>query len=174
MKKILFVLFVMWLMVIPAAAAEVAPEAESTVSTVSAYIKEYVPELLSAGTLVISVAITYLFKKGLLPVVKKVLTSTESTLSAYNTKTEEIVTKLTEKLDLSEKFNAELLERFTVQEAEFTKTMTVVEKVLEAQSDSLFNLLENTNLPADVKALVATEHKAQIEEIRGLLNSHEE
>lgn len=174
MKKILFVLLVMWLMVIPAAAAEVAPEAESTVSTVSAYIKEYVPELLSAGTLVISVAITYLFKKGLLPVVKKVLTSTESTLSAYNTKTEEIVTKLTEKLDLSEKFNAELLERFTVQEAEFTKTMTVVEKVLEAQSDSLFNLLENTNLPADVKALVATEHKAQIEEIRGLMNGHEE
>lgn len=174
MKKILFVLFAMWLMVIPAAAAEVAPEAESTVSMVSSYIKEYVPELLSAGTLVISVAITYLFKKGLLPVVKKVLTSTESTLSAYNTKTEEIVTKLTEKLDLSDKFNAELLERFTVQEAEFTKTMTVVEKVLEAQSDSLFNLLENTNLPADVKALVATEHKAQIEEIRGLLNSHEE
>ena len=174
MKKILFVLFVMWLMVIPAAAAEVAPEAESTVSTVSAYIKEYVPELLSAGTLVISVAITYLFKKGLLPVVKKVLTSTESTLSAYNTKTEEIDTKLTEKLELSEKFNEAMLEKFTLQQAEAAKLMTVVEKVLEAQSDSLFYLLDNTNLPADVKALVATEHKAQIEEIRGLLNGYEE
>lgn len=169
MKKILFVLLVMWLMVIPAAAAEVAPEAESTVSMVSSYIKEYVPEILSAGALIVSLAITYLFKKGLLPIVKKVLTSTEKTLSAYNTKTEEVVSALTEKLDLSEKFNAELLERFTVQESEFKKVLMVTEKALIAQSDSLFNLLDNTNLPADVKALVATEHKAQVEEIAGLL-----
>lgn len=168
MKKILFVLLALWLMVIPAAAAEVAPE-ESTVSIVSAYIKEYVPEILSAGALIVSLAITYLFKKGLLPIVQKVLTSTEKTLSTYNTKTEEVVSALTEKLDLSEKFNAELLNRFTVQEAEFKKVMMVTEKALIAQSDSLFHLLENTNLPADVKALVATEHKAQVEEIAGLL-----
>jgi hypothetical protein len=56
-----------------------------------------------------------------------------------------------------------------VQEAEFKKVMMVTEKALLAQSESLFNLLENTNLPADVKALVATEHKAQVEEIAGLL-----
>lgn len=173
MKKILVIILILWMMVIPAAAAEVAPE-ESTVSTVSGYIKEYVPEILSAGALIVSLAITYLFKKGLLPIVKKVLTSTEKTLSAYNTKTEEVVSKLTEKLDLSEKFNEELLERFTVQEAEFKKVLMVTEKALIAQSDSLFNLLENTNLPADVKALVATEHKAQVEEIRDLLNDHEE
>lgn len=174
MKKILVIFLILWMMVIPAAAAEVEPVEESTVSIVSCYIQEYVPEILSAGTLALSLAITYLFKKGLLPIVKKVLTSTESTLSAYNTKTEEIVTKLTEKLELSEKFNEAMLDKFTLQQAEAAKLMTVVEKVLEAQSDSLFYLLDNTNLPADVKALVSTEHKAQIEEIRGLLDGHAE
>lgn len=168
MKKILVILLILWMMVIPVAAAEVAPE-ESTVSMVSGYIKEYAPEILSACTLLASLVLSYLFKKALLPAVKEFIASIKKIIAAYNDKTEEAVSTLTKKLELSEAFNAELLERFTVQEEKINKALNVVEKVMTAQSDSLFNLLVNTNLPSDVKALVATEHKAQMEEIAGLL-----
>lgn len=178
MKKLLILLIALFMLMTPicACAAEVEAETEapaegvSTVEIVSGYIKEYVPELLSAGTLLLSLAITYLFKKALVPGVRKALTAIDGTVSGYNTKMTEMVDGITKELELSKTFSAELLERFTAQEADTKKVLLVVEKALVAQSDSLFNLLENTNLPARTKALIASEHKAQVEEIVSLLN----
>ena len=49
-------------------------------------------------------------------------------------------------------------------------------KILLAQSESLFELLEHTNLPADVKAEIAATYKAQMAEIAQLMGGegHEE
>lgn len=178
MKKLLILLIALFVLLTPicAYAAEVEAEAEapaeggSTVEIISGYIQQYVPEILSAGTLILSVAITYLFKKALVPGVRKALTAIDGTVSGYNTKMTEMVDGITKELELSKVFSAELLELFTAQEADTKKVLLVVEKALVAQSDSLFNLLENTNLPADTKALIASEHKAQVEEIVALLN----
>ena len=174
MKKLLVLLILLFVMATPicASAAEVdAPvEEASAVEVISGYIQEYVPEILSAGTLILSVAITYLFKKALVPGVRKALTAIDGTVSGYNAKMTEMVDGITKELELSKAFSAELLARFTAQEADTKKVLLVVEKALVAQSDSLFHLLENTNLPSDTKALIASEHKAQVEEIVALLN----
>lgn len=144
---------------------------ESPVKDVSDYLKEWVPEILSAAALALSAVITYLFKKGLLPGVKKALTSIDSTVTGYNATVKEFVDRVCEELALSKKTNAELLDKFSVQEQHVKSVLLVVEKALITQSDALCDLLENTNLPAHTKAEIAAKHKAQVEEIVGLIDA---
>ncbi len=149
---------------------EVTP-GESPVKDVSDYLKEWVPEILSAAALALSAMITYLFKKGLLPGVKKALTSIDSTVTGYNDRIEKFVDRVSSELELSKETSVELLAKFTLQEKHVNDVLMVVEKALITQSDALCDLLENTNLPAQTKAEIAAKHKAQVEEIVGLLNA---
>jgi hypothetical protein len=144
---------------------------ESPVKDVSDYLKEWVPEILSAAALALSAVITYLFKKGLLPGVKKALTSIDSTVTGYNANVKAFVDKLSEELKLSQETNAALVEKLVLQEKHVNSVLLVVEKALITQSDALCDLLENTNLPAQTKAEIAAKHKAQVEEIVGLIDA---
>lgn len=144
---------------------------ESPVKDVSDYLKEWVPEILSAAALALSAVITYLFKKGLLPGVKKALTSIDSTVTGYNANVKAFVDKLSEELKLSQETNAAIVEKFVLQEKHVNSVLLVVEKALITQSDALCDLLENTNLPAQTKAEIAAKHKSQVEEIVGLIDA---
>ncbi len=190
---LLFVLLAITLIVVPVGAEEIpevteavtttaaavteappvteALPGESPVKDVSDYLKEWVPEILSAAALALSAVITYLFKKGLLPGVKKALTSIDSTVTGYNDRIEKFVDRVSSELELSKETNAELLAKFTLQEKHVSGVLMVVEKALITQSDALCDLLENTNLPAHTKAEIAAKHKAQVEEIVGLIDA---
>lgn len=144
---------------------------ESPVKDVSDYLKEWVPEILSAAALALSAVITYLFKKGLLPGVKKALTAIDSTVTGYNDRIEKFVDRVSGELELSKETSAELLAKYTLQEKHVKDVLLIVEKALITQSDALCDLLENTNLPAQTKAEIAAKHKAQVEEIAGLINA---
>lgn len=188
---LLFVLLAVTLVVVPVGAEEIpevteavtttavteappvteALTGESPVKDVSDYLKEWVPEILSAAALALSAVITYLFKKGLLPGVKKALTSIDSTVSGYNANVKAFVDKLSEELKLSQEANAALVEKFALQEKHVNSVLLVVEKALITQSDALCDLLENTNLPAQTKAEISAKHQAQVEEIVGLINA---
>ena len=63
----------------------------------------------------------------------------------------------------------QLLSQVSEKETQLTTAMSVSAKILLAQSDSLFDLLEHTNLPAHTKAEIAAKHKAQIDEITKLV-----
>lgn len=188
---LLFVLLAITIIVVPVGAEEIpevteavttapvteappvteALPGESPVKDVSDYLKEWVPEILSAAALAVSFVITYLFKKGLLPGVKKALTSIDSTVTGYNANVKAFVDKLSEELKLSQETNAALVEKFVLQEKHVNSVLLVVEKALITQSDALCDLLENTNLPAQTKAEIAAKHKAQVEEIVGLIDA---
>lgn len=188
---LLFVLLAITLVVVPVGAEEIpevteavttaavteappvteALTGESPVKDVSDYLKEWVPEILSAAALALSAVITYLFKKGLLPGVKKALTSIDNTVTGYNANVKAFVDKLSDELKLSQETNAELVEKFVLQEKHVNSVLLVVEKALITQSDALCDLLENTNLPAQTKAEIAAKHKAQVEEIVGLIDA---
>lgn len=144
---------------------------ESPVKDVSDYLKEWVPEILSAAALAVSFVIAYLFKKGLLPGVKKVLTFIENTVTGYNANAKAFFDKLSAEFKLSQEANAALVEKFALQEKHVKSVLLVVEKALITQSDALCDLLENTNLPAQTKAEIAAKHQAQVEEIVGLIDA---
>lgn len=144
-------------------------KSESTVSEISDAIKEWTPEILSAAALAFSAIITYLFKKGLLPGVAKALTKIDGSVEQYNEMAKKLVDTLTEELKLSKEETSALMEKFTVSETEMRRALDVSSKILLAQSESLFELLEHTNLPADVKAEIAATHKAQAAEIAKLM-----
>lgn len=147
-------------------------KSESTVSEISDAIKEWTPEILSAAALAFSAFITYLFKKGLLPCVTRALSKIDGNVEQYNA----AIGKLVGELKLSKEQNEALLAQFTVTEEKVAFTMAVASKVLLAQSESLFELLEHTNLTADVKAEIAATHKAQMAEIAQMMGGegHEE
>jgi polyhydroxyalkanoate synthesis regulator phasin len=144
-------------------------KSESTVSEISDAIKEWTPEIMSAAALVFSAIITYLFKKALLPGVAKALTKIDGSVEQYNELAKKLVDTLTEELKLSKEETSALMEKFTVSETEMRRALDVSSKILLAQSESLFELLEHTNLPADVKAEIAAMHKAQAAEIAKLM-----
>ena len=144
-------------------------KSESTVSELSDAIKEWTPEIMSAAALAFSAIITYLFKKGLLPGVAKALTKIDGSVEQYNEMAKKLVDTLTEELKLSKEETSALMEKFTVSETEMRRALDVSSKILLAQSESLFELLEHTNLPADVKAEIAATHKAQAAEIAKLM-----
>lgn len=149
---------------------------ESTVSEISDILKEWVPEILSAAALAFSAFITYLFKKGLLPGVTRALSKIDGNVEQYNAAIGKLVGDIADELKLSKEQNEALLAKFTVTEEQVASTMSVASKILLAQSESLFELLEHTNLPADVKAEIAATHKAQMAEIAQLMGGegHEE
>lgn len=148
---------------------ESEPSEESLAEEISGILKEWVPEILSAAALAISALIAYLFKKGLLPKVLSALKVIDGTVSGYNEKAEALVQTISEKLKMSEVTTAALMERFTLQESEVNKALYAASKILLAQSESLFDLLENTNLPANVKAKISAKHREQLSEINALI-----
>ena len=149
---------------------EAAPEeGESTIEEISAIVKEYVPEILGGITLAFSAIVLYMFKKGLLPKVAKALSMIDGTVSGYNKKAEELVNTLTTRLELSEDTSRRMLERVTLQEADVKSALAAASRILLAQSDSLFDLLEHTNLPAHVKAEIAAKHREQLAEIHAMM-----
>ena len=125
-----------------------------------------------AAALAFSAFITYLFKKGLLPGVTRALSKIDGNVEQYNA----AIGKLVGELKLSKEQNEALLAQFTVTDEKVASTMAVASKVLLAQSESLFELLEHTNLTADVKAEIAATHKAQMAEIAQMMvgEGHEE
>lgn len=149
---------------------EAAPEeGESTIEEISAIVKEYVPEILGGITLAFSAIVLYMFKKGLLPKVAKALSMIDGTVSGYNKKAEELVNTLTTRLELSEDTSRRMLERVTLQEADVKSALAAASRILLAQSDSLFDLLEHTNLPASEKAAIAAKHREQLAEIHAMM-----
>ena len=188
---LLFVLLAITIIVVPVGAEEIlevteavtttavteAPPAtealpgESPVKDVSDYLKEWVPEILAAAELALAGLIAYLFQKALLPGVKKALTSIDSTVTGYNDNAKAFFDKLSAELKLSQEANAALVEKFVLQEKHVKSVLLVVQKSLITQSDALCDLLENTNLPAQIKAEIAAKHKAQVEEIVGLIDA---
>lgn len=177
MRKILILIIALFVLMTPICAyavegvaeAEAPAEGATNVEVIAYYIKELAPELMSGASLIISLVIAWAFRKSLLPIVTKVLSAIKNSVDKYNSKADDLVAIITKKLNLSESFNKELLEQFTLQKEEMKIVGMVVKKALIAQSDSLCNLLENTNLPAHTKAVIAAEHKAQIDEICALL-----
>lgn len=185
---LLFVLLAVTLVVVPVGAEEIpevteavttaavteappvteALTGESPVKDVSDYLKEWVPEILSMAALGLSGLIAYLFKKALLPGVKKALAYIENIVTGFNANAKACFDKLSAELELSREANAALVEKLDLQEKRIKNVLLVVEKSLITQSDALCDLLENTNLPAQTKAEIATKHKAQVEEIEGL------
>lgn len=150
------------------------PTEETLVSEISAVLKEWVPELLSGASLVASVVLAYLFKKGLLPGVAKILSHIKSAVSAYNETVEKVLAEVAaERQDLKETTEV-LLEKIRIREEDIQTTLNAASKILLAQSDSLFDLLEHTNLPAADKAAIAAKHKEQLAEIERMINGYEE
>ena len=180
MKKLLILLIALFVLMSPVCAcavegvaeAEAPAEGATNVEVIAYYIKELAPELMGGGSLIISLVIAWSFRKSLLPIVTKVLSAIKNSVDKYNSKADDLVAIITEKLDLSDSFNKELLEQFTLQKEAMKMVGMVVKEVLIAQSDSILNLLENTNLPAHTKAVIAADHKArkaQIDELCALL-----
>ena len=151
-----------------------APGEETLVSEISAVLKDWVPELLSGASLVASVVLAYLFKKGLLPGVAKILSHIKSAVSTYNETVEKVLAEVAaERQDLKETTEV-LLEKIRIREEDIQVTLNAASKILLAQSDSLFDLLEHTNLPAAEKAAIAAKHKEQLAEIAQMVGSYEE
>ena len=78
-----------------------------------------------------------------------------------------------ERQDLKETTEV-LLEKIRIREEDIQVTLNAASKILLAQSDSLFDLLEHTNLPAAEKAAIAAKHKEQLAEIAQMVGSYEE
>ena len=148
---------------------DITSEEKSAIEEISDAVKEYVPEILGGLTLAFSAIVLYMFKKGLLPKVAQALSMIDGTVSGYNKKAEELVKTLTTRLELSEDTSRRMLERVTLQEADVKSALAAASRILLAQSDSLFDLLEHTNLPASEKAAIAAKHREQLAEIHAMM-----
>ena len=154
----------------PTTAEDPAEEPEKTlIDEISGVIKEYMPSLLSSAVLVLSAVLTYLFKKGLVPGISRSLGVIDQTVTGYKEDIKGFLAKLGEENEALREFSEKLLSRISEKESELTNALNAGAKILLAQSDSLFDLLEHTNLPAQTKAEIAAKHKAQIEEITKLV-----
>ncbi len=147
---------------------EEAPE-ETLIAEISGVIKEYMPSLLSSAVLVLSAVLTYLFKKGLVPGISRSLGVIDQTVTGYKEDIKGFLAKLGEENEALREFSEKLLSRISEKESELTNALNAGAKILLAQSDSLFDLLEHTNLPAQDKAEITAKHKEQIEEITKLV-----
>lgn len=148
----------------------VAAESTDTwVTEVSAALKEFVPEIIGTGSLIVSIVLMLLFKKGLIPSVEKVMTAIFGALNKHNEGAERLLRDAAEELKWSKEFTEKVTERMTVQDEEVKQVLSAASKILLAQSDSLFDLLEHTNLPADLKAEISAKHKEQLREISALI-----
>lgn len=144
-------------------------EEESLIAEISAVIDTYSSDILSAGALILSAILTYFFRKRLLPGVGNALNVINGTVTGYEKQIKEFLEEaLSERKELKE-FATSLLERFTLQEGEVKTALAAASKILLAQSDSLFDLLEHTNLPADTKAEIKKKHKEQLAEIEAMM-----
>ena len=144
-------------------------EEETLIAEISAVIDTYSSDILSAGALILSAVLTYFFRKRLLPGVGNALNVINGTVTGYEKQIKEFLEEaLSERKELKE-FATSLLERFTLQEGEVKATLDAASKILLAQSDSLFDLLEHTNLPADTKAEIKKKHKEQLAEIAAMM-----
>lgn len=153
----------------PAPTNESADEEKTLIAEISAVIDTYSSDILSAGALILSAILTYFFRKRLLPGVGNALNVINGTVTGYEKQIKEFLEEaLSERKELKE-FATSLLERFTLQEGEVKTALDVVSKILRAQSDSLFDLLEHTNLPADIKAEIKKTHKEQLAEIEAMM-----
>jgi hypothetical protein len=153
----------------PAPTNESADEEKTLIAEISAVIDTYSSDILSAGALILSAILTYFFRKRLLPGVGNALNVINGTVTGYEKQIKEFLEEaLSERKELKE-FATSLLERFTLQEGEVKTALDVVSKILRAQSDSLFDLLEHTNLPADTKAEIKKTHKEQLAEIEAMM-----
>ena len=153
----------------PVPTNESADEEKTLIAEISAVIDTYSSDILSAGALILSAILTYFFRKRLLPGVGNALNVINGTVTGYEKQIKEFLEEaLSERKELKE-FATSLLERFTLQEGEVKTALDVVSKILLAQSDSLFDLLEHTNLPADIKAEIKKKHKEQLAEIEAMM-----
>ena len=142
---------------------------DTWVTEVSAALKEFVPEIIGTGSLIVSIVIMLLFKKGLIPSVEKVMTAIFGALNKHNEGAERLLRDAAEELKWSKEFTEKVTERMIVQDEEVKQALSAASKILLAQSASLFDLLEHTNLPADLKAEISAKHKEQLREISALI-----
>ena len=153
----------------PVPTNESADEEKTLIAEISAVIDTYSSDILSAGALILSAILTYFFRKRLLPGVGNALNVINGTVTGYEKQIKEFLEEaLSERKELKE-FATSLLERFTLQEGEVKTALDAASKILLAQSDSLFDLLEHTNLPADTKAEIKKKHKEQLAEIEAMM-----
>lgn len=144
-------------------------EEETLIAEISAVIDEYSSDILSAGALILSAILTYFFRKRLLPGVGNALNVINGTVAGYEKQIKSFLEEAVgERKELKE-FASSLLERLTLQEGEVKSALAAASKILLAQSDSLFDLLEHTNLPADTKAEIKKKHKEQLAEIEAMM-----
>lgn len=150
--------------------SDVLSDTEETLMTeISGILKEWVPEILSAAALIVSLVITYLFKKGLLPGVGKVLNGIKVTVSGYNERIEKFINDASAEREELKALSDALLAKLQIREEEVHTALSTASRILLAQSDSLFDLLEHTNLPAAEKAKIAAKHKEQLNEITAMM-----
>lgn len=151
------------------ATTEATESTDTWVTEVSAALKEFVPEIIGTGSLIVSIVLMLLFKKGLIPSVEKVMTAIFGALNKHNEGAERLLRDAAEELKWSKEFTEKVTERMIVQDEEVKQALSAASKILLAQSDSLFDLLEHTNLPADLKAEISAKHKEQLREISAMI-----
>lgn len=153
------------------ATQEEPPEgSESAISELSDILKDWIPEILSAVSLVLAAAVAYLFKKGLLPTVTKFLSSTADLLKKSHSKVSEEVSSIAEILSKQAKMLENLESRLVAREDKLYSEAELISEALTDMSDTLTDIFEHTNLPADTKAMVTAKHREHTEKIRMILS----
>ena len=150
---------------------EAAPEkGESTIEEISAIVKEYVPEILTAASLVLGIVIAWLFKKGLIPsvinllnTILEVVKNSHAKVSEDSAATAGLLERLVARLD-------ELRERENAREEKLYSESELVSEALTDMSDTLVEIFEHTNLPAETKAMISARHREHTDKIKGILD----
>lgn len=152
-----------------AAPGESEPSEESPSEEISGILKEWVPEILSAAALAVAMVIAYLFKKGLLPTVTRLLTSIVETVTNSHDKVTEETSAILECMNGFTYRMTELEKRLSSREDKLYSEAELISESLTDMSDTLTDIFEHTNLPAEVKAMIAAKHKEHTEKIRRIL-----
>jgi len=138
---------------------EPVTESETTVTqTATDAIAEWIgtnsAEIMSGLTVVASLVIAYIFKRGLLPVVS-------ASLSKINDKTATAASALTAVINQSASTLDAITKRFTalsdtvqVQQAESAKTSAIYNTIMQSQVDMIASLLLNLNISVDQRAAI--------------------
>ena len=186
MKRMICMLALMLLlaaMAIPVAAQEVtaaspvtaAPAVEETeasiVDEIAAALGEYIPEIVSGGTLIGLVALIFGLKKNLIPSVKEAVAALFRFAKDSNEKNSGEITKIENKVN-------SLLDRFdaiaAVVEDSHKSLYAEINLLAESSGDlteSIVELLDNTDIPADAKAKIAASHEKHSERIAEFLKA---
>lgn len=147
----------------------VTEENESTVSEISDILKEWVPEILSAAALALTLVIAWLFRKGLLPTVTKFLTSIFEIVTNSHDKVTEGTSAILECLNRFAERMTAIEERLSSREDKLYSEAELISESLTDMSDTLTEIFAHTNLPAADKAMIEAKHKEHTEKIQKIL-----